>query len=1149
MESESTPKTENNFPEGFANWSLDRKEEFMNRNQSGPSQEGMQDQEESKFEVEQVDKGLLDKLNDAGIKVEIAEALMNLAMYNDEEKVLQIRQDATTEHVNNFIKENVLKEQERGDEIPVQASPEDPDYIHIEDDEEDENDQEGGGISNWAQLSNTFKDFDFEFNEEHLKKFEEVNSAEAVESKYGEIVEAVESFPKNDRLKEKFSTVRLGYPKYEGESKIFIENNILYLDLGINKQEITDFLNSLTFAEGKKEEEITVQEPSPVTKEVEKETAEPKVAEIRTSNGSVYKYMPDGRTQRFKTVTGEQLEPQDTITFIPPWDIVREEATKIYPQIFDHIENQAQYEQLLLKYAQTEGHTIRVVDENGKEITSSQGVNQENNVFLSFVDKNDTGQNFNLPVSGKPQIGYMTYDTRKYVGEDGKTYREKHIGNSVTEIITEQNPTSAPVPQEENEPQSENAELEQKNPEQETRPAGITPEEAKVLEENYVPEWKKSDEYKKFEMMRDDLSRYEVPTAQLGMSSVGLELKRSEYRNYKEAVAKKIEESFRKNAGENLTPEQEEELKSVTNDAIFRELIKTENDSYKKALQEHRSETLKDKAKEALKSAVATKVVQGYLKLSKKQRMAVNILLGSGIGLAAGAAVAPGFVGALSYMGWRAARVGLSGVAGWKAGEWANKKWSIEELESAKQKELEDLKNSELPLEEKTQGFEDIEKRFDKEKAILMAKRVGTTMAAGASAGFATGLAEHAVIGPSVTEAHAGKSASLHENKLGPRKGFEPAGLKPAEHVIPEQTPKVVVQPTEKLFADPNVLIHKVESGDSTWKILEKTLDNNEQFKGMTEAQKTYVLSALTNKVLQNPEQYGLGKGGVLSVEDKTDFTKLFEDTKEIKSVFSKAEQTIAPGSHQEESILANNKKIANWVNKNPDESLTNDKVSEILADKPKMEVDTEPIEPMKVEVAENAPVVEPIHSPISDTLEKPKIGPEQKAINEILPHEKNNFNEGQIHEEIEKAKERLAHLEGNTRNPNLERTLVSDTKINQEVETAFRNEIDGVYGKKGVFGLGKINGLNSKEWGEMAKLPASKVVEYYTGDSTKSGLASEVVEKLSKSKSHNALMKQVAGLMEQSGGTVKPYENENVDQFVKRLGGYVLKTHLQKAV
>lgn len=67
-----------------------------------------------------------------------------------------------------------------------------------------------------------------------------------------------------------------------------------------------------------------MQEPFPQNKEetsteqiVETKLQErQKPAEVITARGSVYRYLSDGRTQRFKTATGELHEPQDTLVFI-----------------------------------------------------------------------------------------------------------------------------------------------------------------------------------------------------------------------------------------------------------------------------------------------------------------------------------------------------------------------------------------------------------------------------------------------------------------------------------------------------------------------------------------------------------------------------------------------------------------------------------------------------------------------------------------------------------------------------------------------------------------------------------------------------------------------------------------------------------------
>ncbi|KKQ77719.1 MAG: hypothetical protein UT00_C0006G0021 [Parcubacteria group bacterium GW2011_GWA1_38_7] len=98
--------------------------------------------------------------------------------------------------------------------------------------------------SNWAELNNLLGDLgiELELNEEHLAKFEGKNTAE---EKYKEIKEAIASFPNKNVLKEKFNTIRLVYPEFlKNNPKISIRDNILYMDLGISKQEITDFLNN-----------------------------------------------------------------------------------------------------------------------------------------------------------------------------------------------------------------------------------------------------------------------------------------------------------------------------------------------------------------------------------------------------------------------------------------------------------------------------------------------------------------------------------------------------------------------------------------------------------------------------------------------------------------------------------------------------------------------------------------------------------------------------------------------------------------------------------------------------------------------------------------------------------------------------------------
>mgnify|MGYP001568897217 CR=1 FL=1 len=298
-------------------------------------------------------------------------------------------------------------------------------------------------------------------------------------------------------------------------------------------------------------------------------------------------------------------------------------------------------------------------------------------------------------------------------------------------------------------------------------------------------------------------------------------------------------------------------------------------------------------------------------------------------------------------------------------------------------------------------------------------------------------------------------------------------------------------------------------------------LSSSNQFKSMTPAQKAYVLSMLVNKVFQNPKDYGLNEDGILRIGDKLDFTKLFENTKEIKLLFEKAQQTIVPGGFQEKSILENDEKIASWIKENPNANITADNVGNILNNKSKEEK------------------LKPKPEPVIITPETRAKEASKMETMSVLEKEKRES----IHQEIEEAKQRLTHLE----NKNNDTRFVSlDSQFNQNIEAAFRNEINSIYGKNGLLGMGKTEGMKTKEWAEMARLPASKIIEYYTGDSAKSGLSPEIIKELVKSKSHEALMRQTAGLMERANGAVKPFANENMEQFIKRLGGYVLRTHLK---
>jgi hypothetical protein len=262
-------------------------------------------------------------------------------------------------------------------------------------------------------------------------------------------------------------------------------------------------------------------------------------------------------------------------------------------------------------------------------------------------------------------------------------------------------------------------------------------------------------------------------------------------------------------------------------------------------------------------------------------------------------------------------------------------------------------------------------------------------------------------------------------------------------------------------------------------------------------------LDKIVGIIFNNPSQFGLASDGVLTVGDKIDLTEFDENNnEELKKIIAEAKKIILPGSSKEKETLNLDPK---WIAQ------------------PLKENVTEKIQP-EIKIVTN-PVV---------SMDAFKEKQEEKIKNEI------SVAEGRL-KELEKG-----------RNPNLERTYISDTKayyserdLMIRAEEAFRKEIGRMYGEKGFMGIGKKSGIDTKEWKDMSGLSAVGVVKYATGDSQNSGLSPQAVEKITKSSKHIAFLQQIVGLMEQTKGDIKPFEKENVEQFFKRLGEHVLKNYL----
>jgi len=128
--------------------------------------------------------------------------------------------------------------------------------------------------------------------------------------------------------------------------------------------------------------------------------------------------------------------------------------------------------------------------------------------------------------------------------------------------------------------------------------------------------------------------------------------------------------------------------------------------------------------------------------------------------------------------------------------------------------------------------------------------------------------------------------------------------------------------------------IVEVQKGDSIWKIAAKQLEQRfgDKFNSLNEAQKTYVIDAIKDKVAAHPEKFGLTDIDQLKVGQKIDFSSIFEKNEELQKIFEKA-GNLTP--QQTENILHHNQEILNWLKAHPHEALTGEKVEQILHQKP----------------------------------------------------------------------------------------------------------------------------------------------------------------------------------------------------------------------
>ena len=187
---------------------------------------------------------------------------------------------------------------------------------------------------------------------------------------------------------------------------------------------------------------------------------------------------------------------------------------------------------------------------------------------------------------------------------------------------------------------------------------------------------------------------------------------------------------------------------------------------------------------------------------------------------------------------------------------------------------------------------------------------------------------EEAEIGRAIKKA---TGADVHGITAPPETPIAPPDEEAAiRHAIEESTGAEVKGAVE---FTPEQLRESVRTGDSVWKTTERKLDGlfGNKFTELDPARKTFVIDAIKDEIAGQMKEQGLNPDR-LKIGQELDYSGILDNKEKMDSFFARANDLDAS---VRESIVKNNKMIADWMQEHPGERLTSERVEEIIHPKP----------------------------------------------------------------------------------------------------------------------------------------------------------------------------------------------------------------------
>ncbi len=128
---------------------------------------------------------------------------------------------------------------------------------------------------------------------------------------------------------------------------------------------------------------------------------------VVTERGSVYRYLPNGKTQRFKTLENHLSPVKDLLVFIPDQG----------------------HAELVLDYVHTPNTRVRVVNKTGRHLKSNDDIDRDGGPIHITLGRGETIDH-RVFVSHLPEIGRSAFD--QTINPDGSS--RLHLGHAVSKI-------------------------------------------------------------------------------------------------------------------------------------------------------------------------------------------------------------------------------------------------------------------------------------------------------------------------------------------------------------------------------------------------------------------------------------------------------------------------------------------------------------------------------------------------------------------------------------------------------------------------------------------------------------------------------------------------------------------------------------------